>query len=90
LSFVWWPYLISRASQLSAEPLRAAAVAGLEIIAVAFIISLFFLVYGVFPDVNVYIAYVVNPGNCKSEKISQIFSFNGQSMGIVIFPLTGG
>jgi hypothetical protein len=66
LSFVWWPYLMWRASHLSGQPLRAAALAGLEIIAVALVlvivfISIFFVTYGVFPDLNVYVAYVVNP-----------------------------
>jgi hypothetical protein len=66
LSFVWWPYLMWRTSHLSAQPLRAAALAGLEIISVALVlvivfISIFFVTYGVFPDLNVYVAYVVNP-----------------------------
>ena len=66
LSFVWWPYLLWRAGNLSARPLRAAALAGLEIIAVVVallivFIASFYLVYGVVPSLDVYVAYVVNP-----------------------------
>ncbi len=66
LSFVWWPYLLWRASNLSAQPVRAAALAGFEIVAVAaalliVFISLFYLHYGVVPSFDVYVAYVVNP-----------------------------
>jgi hypothetical protein len=66
LSFVWWPYLLWRESNLSARPFRAAALAGLEIVAVAsalaaVFVSLFYLIYGVVPSFDVYVAYVVNP-----------------------------
>jgi hypothetical protein len=66
LSLIWWPYLLWRASNLSAQPLRAAALAGLEIIAVAAVtligfISVFYLNYGLLPSFDVYVAYVVNP-----------------------------
>jgi hypothetical protein len=65
-SFLWWPYLLWSSSQLNDRPILAAAHAGLEIICVAAagviaFISIFFLIYGVLPDFDVYVAYVVNP-----------------------------
>jgi hypothetical protein len=66
LSLVWWPYLIWRAGGVSADPLRGAVFAVLEIIAatcalaIAFI-GVFFLLYGVSPSLDLYLAYVVNP-----------------------------
>jgi hypothetical protein len=66
LSLTWWPYLLWRATGLSALPLRAAALAGLEIIAVVAatligFLSVFYLIYGLLPSFDVYVAYVVNP-----------------------------
>jgi hypothetical protein len=66
LSLLWWPYLLWRAGALATQPLRAAALAALEIVAVAAIflfafISAFYLIYGLVPSLDVYAAYVVNP-----------------------------
>jgi hypothetical protein len=66
LSLVWWPYLLWRAVSSGAQPLRAGALACLEIVCVvaatliAFI-SVYYLIYGLFPSLDVYVAYVVNP-----------------------------
>lgn len=66
LSFVWWPYRLWSAGARSAQPLRAAVFAGVELLAVAVgllvvFVGLFYAVYGVIPSFSVYIAYVVNP-----------------------------
>jgi hypothetical protein len=66
LSFVWWPYLLWRAVSMSAQPLRAAALACLEVVAVAAItliafVCVYYLIYGLLPSLDVYVAYVVNP-----------------------------
>jgi hypothetical protein len=66
LSFVWWPYLLWRACSASLQPLRTAVFVGLEIAGVVALligafIALFYLIYGLAPSLDLYIAYVVNP-----------------------------
>jgi hypothetical protein len=66
VSFVWWPYRLWSAGGASVQPLRAAAFAGLELLAIALalliaFVALFYATYGVVPSFDVYIAYVVNP-----------------------------
>jgi hypothetical protein len=66
LSFVWWPYLLWRAGRTSERPLLAAILSGIEIVAVAAALVVVFVaayrqIYGVFPSLDIYDAYVVNP-----------------------------
>src|SRR6202007_2918616 len=66
LSFVWWPYLLWGAANRSERPLRAAILAGIEIVLVTAVlvgsfVGAYYYLYSVFPSFDVYVAYVVNP-----------------------------
>jgi hypothetical protein len=64
-SFVWWPYLLWRASTSGKSPVAAVISAITEIACVALVflaafLAVYYAMYGVTPDPDAYTAYVVN------------------------------
>ncbi len=64
-SFVWWPYLLWSATRSGVQPFRSAVLACGEalVVTLAFLtlsISIYYLIYGVTPSLDVYAAYVAN------------------------------